>query len=112
MTGPRAQVREAEFVEQARDRALVIDHAEAILDHRLQIDPAPAHHAVRLAIGTGLHELGQFGLLRGRQLRGRAVRLAVEQASGAFVIEAVNPVAQGAITECCVRRWIEGGVSW
>ncbi len=73
----------------------MIDHAEAILDHRLQVDPAPAHEARLLPIRAPLDDYGQLGLLFDRQLRGRPFRLAVEQAFGALGIEAVNPIAQG-----------------
>jgi hypothetical protein len=73
----------------------VIDHAEAILDHRLQVDPAPAHEARLLSIRTRLDDRRQLGLLRRPQLRRRTRRLAVEQARGTLAIEAVHPVAQG-----------------
>ena len=90
MTRASAQVREAELVKQTRHRAFVIDYAEAILDHRLQVDPAPAHKARLLPIQTQLDDCRQLGLLFGRKLRRRAFRLAVEQAFEALGVEAVN----------------------
>lgn len=42
---------------------LVVDDAEALFDHALQIDPAPAHHAIALPIGHRLDQGLQFGLL-------------------------------------------------
>jgi hypothetical protein len=40
-------MREAERLEDLADRALVIRDPEAVGDHPLQTDPAPAHHAMR-----------------------------------------------------------------
>jgi hypothetical protein len=46
--------------------ALVIDHAKALGDEALQVDPAPAHNAMQGQIRTSLDELGQFRLLLGQ----------------------------------------------
>lgn len=65
MARPRADVREADLLQQLADRALVIDDPEALLDHPLQVDPAPAHHPVRLAVGTALDDGREGSDLRG-----------------------------------------------
>lgn len=72
----------------------MIDDAEALFDHTLQIDTAPAHHAIVLPIRTRLDQGFQFGLLGGIQTAGRPRVLIVVQAIGSFGIEAVNPVTQ------------------
>src|SRR4051794_9452552 len=46
VTRPGADVREAERLQELADRALVIGDPEALKDDALQVDPAPAHHAV------------------------------------------------------------------
>ena len=46
MARPGGHVRKPKLVEQARDRALVIVDPEAVVDHLLEVDPAPPHHAV------------------------------------------------------------------
>jgi hypothetical protein len=58
-----ADVREAELVQDLADRALVVDHAEALADEALQVDPAPAHDAMHDPIRADLDELRQVGLL-------------------------------------------------
>jgi hypothetical protein len=47
--------------------ALVIGDPEALLDDVLEVDAPPAHHTVDRPIRAGLHDLGEFRLLRGRQ---------------------------------------------
>ena len=62
-----ADVAEAELVQDLADRALVEGHTEALGDEALQVDPAPAHDPMHRPIGAGLDEMGQFGLLLGRE---------------------------------------------
>jgi len=57
---------EAERLEQLADRALMIGDAEALSDQVLKVDPSPAHHAMHGAVGTGLDQIGELGLLLGR----------------------------------------------
>ena len=66
MARPGADVGEAEHLEQLADGALMISDAEALGDQALQVDPAPAHHAMHGAVGTGLDQIGELGLLLGR----------------------------------------------
>ncbi len=80
MAHPGAHVREAEIVQQARDRALVILHPEAVPDNLLEVEPAPAHDAV--AVRPRLDDLRQRHPLHRRQLRNRAGRFVVVQALG------------------------------
>ena len=80
MAGPRADVREAELLQQRSDVAHVIVDAEPLGDDPLEIDPSPAHDAVFLAIRTGLDDRGQLGQLPGLQARRRAARPVIEQA--------------------------------
>ena len=65
MARTRADVGKAECLEQLANRALVIMHAEALLDHALEIHPAPAHDAVDGPIRTCLDKLSQLLLLGG-----------------------------------------------
>ncbi|TWA96949.1 hypothetical protein FBZ86_1832, partial [Gluconacetobacter diazotrophicus] len=73
---------------------LMIDDAEALFDHALQIDPAPAHHAIALPIRACLDQGLQFGLLCDTQTAGRPCVQMIAQAIRPFSIEAVNPVPQ------------------
>jgi len=66
MARPGADVGEAERLEQLADGALVVIHPEALDDQALKVDPSPAHHAMHGAVGTGLDQIGEFGLLLGR----------------------------------------------
>lgn len=68
MLRPRHQPAQAERPELLAHAALVHRHAELSLDAPLEIDPPPAHHAVALGIGTGLHPCRELRLL----LRGEA----------------------------------------
>ncbi len=72
----------------------MVVHAEVVLDDLLQVDPAPAHHAVPCNIGTAFDDLGQFGLRFGRELGRRARRLVVDETIRAFLVETMHPVAQ------------------
>ena len=49
--------------EKRADMALVVRDPEPLLDYALKIDPAPPNDAVRLRVGTGLDDVGKFGLL-------------------------------------------------
>ena len=47
-------------------------HAEALFDHRLQVNPAPADHTIRLHVGAGLHNRGKLAQLGIAEPAGRA----------------------------------------
>jgi len=87
-------VRETEPLEQLADAALVVLDAEARGDHVPEVEAPPAHHFVRLRIGTGLHDLRKLGQLRGGQANFRAFVLAIDQPVRPFGVETMNPVAQ------------------
>jgi len=72
----------------------MIDNAETLFDHALQIDTAPTHHTITLPIRTRLDQRLQFGLLGGVQTASRPCVLMVAQAIGSFRIEAMNPIPQ------------------
>lgn len=95
MTRPRADVREADLLQQRPDMTLMIVDAEAFGNHPFEIDAPPADHAVNLPIGTGIDDGRQFRSLSRRQSRRRTTRPIVQQPLGAGFIEAMNPVAQG-----------------
>jgi hypothetical protein len=65
MARASAEVAEAELVQDLADRALVINHAEALGDEVPQVDPPPAHNPMHGPIGADLDKLGQVGPLRG-----------------------------------------------
>ena len=94
MARPRADVREAELLQELADRALVIDDAEALLDHPLQVDPAPAHDPVFGPIRPRLDDLGQVGQLLRRKARPGPFDRMSFSPSGPCCVEPMNPVAQ------------------
>jgi hypothetical protein len=95
MLRPAADVGEGEACQQIGDGALAVDDAEALLDHPLQIDAPPAHHAVDRRVGPGLDDLGELVHLRLAQPSAAAGGGAVCQALRSFGVEAMRPVAQG-----------------
>jgi hypothetical protein len=66
-----ADVGEVQRLQELADGPLVVVDAVALGDHLLQINPAPAHHAMHGAVRAGLHDLRQLLLLRRRGLPGR-----------------------------------------
>lgn len=58
----------------------------------LKVNPAPPSHAIHFRVGTGLDDLGKFGLLRVRQPRWRAGGPMVEQTIRISLIVPVHPV--------------------
>ena len=94
MLRTRADVAEAELVQQLSDIAGVVVHVEAFLDDALQVDAPPAHDAVNGGVRTLLDDCGQVGLLLGRQPRWWSRRPLIEKTIGAGRVEPVNPVAQ------------------
>ena len=74
MARARADVGEAEGVEDLADRPLVIRDPETLGDEPLEVDPPPTHHAVHGRVRTSLDDLLQFGELRGGQPRARTWR--------------------------------------
>ena len=59
----RADVGEAELLEDLADRALVVDDAEALGNDPLQVDAAPAHDAVPHPTRASLDKLRPLRLL-------------------------------------------------
>ena len=95
MARPRAHVREAEFIEQPANMALVIDNAKALLNDPLEIDTAPAHNTVGGRIGPGLHDPCQFSFLCRRSTPGGSAIPGIYQPIGPRGIEPMHPVTQG-----------------
>ena len=78
MTGPRADVGEAEFLEELSDIAGMKVDAEPLGDDALEVDPPPAHDAVLLMIRTRLDDLREPSqLLRRRRGLGPSVQLSM-----------------------------------
>ena len=92
---PDRHAAEAEPAQHLADRALVQPDREAGLDQRLEVDPAPAHHAVPVRVRPPLHGGRQLGLLLGREPRPAPRPGPVAQAGEALGVVAVHPVAQG-----------------
>jgi hypothetical protein len=55
--GPDRKASEAEPAQELADRALVQLDAKAPCDHRLQVDPTPAHHPIGLRVRPVLDDL-------------------------------------------------------
>src|SRR4051812_49974094 len=94
MARTRADVREAELLEDLADRALVVSDAEALGHDLLQVHPAPAHDSMHGALRAGFNDLGELRQLLRREARRVAFRPAVLEPLGAPFIEAMHPVAQ------------------
>ena len=94
MARSRADVGEADLLQELADRTLVIDDPEALFDHPLEVDAPPPHDAVLGSIGTRLHDLGEGDQLVGCQSRHAAFRGNVLEPGGTVPIEPMNPVAQ------------------
>src|SRR3954453_4659504 len=94
MARTRADVREAELLEDLADRALVVSEAEALGHDLLQVHPAPAHDSMNGALRAGFNDLRQLRQLLRREARRVAFRPAVLEPFGAPFIEAVDPVPQ------------------
>src|SRR3954464_3171952 len=94
MARTRADVREAELLEDLADRALVVSDAEALGHDLLQVHPAPAHDSMHGALRPGFNDLGELRQLLRREARRVAFRPAVLEPFGAPFIEAVHPVPQ------------------
>src|SRR3954467_2352356 len=94
MARTRADVREAELLEDLADRALVVSDAEALGHDLLQVHPAPAHDSMHGALRPGFNDLGELRQLLRREARRVAFRPAVLEPFGASFIEAVHPVPQ------------------
>src|SRR5689334_3913273 len=93
--GPDRHAGEAEPAQDLADRALAQPDREAGLDQRLEVDPAPPHHAVPVRVRPPLHGGHQLGLLLGRETRLAPRPGPVAQAGEALRVVAVHPVAQG-----------------
>ena len=94
MARTRADVREAELLEDLADRALVVSDAEALGHDLLQVHPAPAHDSMHGALRAGFNDLGELRQLLRREARPVAFRPAVLEPFSAPFIEAVHPVPQ------------------
>jgi len=93
MPRTRADMAEAELVQELSDVAGVVVHVEPLLDNPLQVDAPPAHDAVNGAVRTLLDDCRQVGLLLGRQPRRWSRRPLIEKTIGAGCVEPMNPVA-------------------
>jgi hypothetical protein len=93
--GPHRQAGEAEPAQDLADRALVQLDREAGLDPRLEVDPPPADHAIRLRVRSLLDDLFQLHQLLGREPWRRPRMRPVAQPGQALGVVAVDPVAQG-----------------
>src|SRR6185503_12578020 len=91
---PDRDAAEAEPAQDLADRALVQPDREAGLDQGLQVDPAPAHHAVPVGVRPPLHDGFQLGLLPGREPRPRPGPAPVVEAREALLVVAVHPVPE------------------
>ena len=78
MTGPRADVGEAELVQKLADIARMKVDAEPLGDDALEVDPPPAHDAILLTIRTSFDDLRQLGQLLRRQARLWTIRPVVD----------------------------------
>ena len=95
MPRPHRQPHEAQAAQQGADRPLGQRHVEALRDHRGEIGPSPAHHAVHGRVGAGPNQLGNDRRLLGRQAKPWADRAApVRQPRQALVVVAMYPVTQ------------------
>jgi hypothetical protein len=94
VTRAGADVGEAERLQELADRALVIGDPKAIEDDALQVDPAPAHHAVHDPVRAGLDEFGDLGALLCREAWLGTLGPAVQQTLRTLRVEPVHPVAQ------------------
>ena len=90
----RADVRNAELLQNLPERALVINDAEAFFYDTAQVDPAPVRHAVLRSIWSGFDDFAERGQLLAQEPWRGALRAEVLQPIRALGVEAVNPVAQ------------------
>ena len=67
MTRPRAHMREAEFVQQRSDIALMKIDSETLLDNALKINAPPAYHAIYRKLRTRFDNGRKFRPLLSRQ---------------------------------------------
>jgi hypothetical protein len=94
MARARRAVPQPKPPQQFADRAFAIGEMPAREDQLLQIDTAPAHHAIALEVGAGFDQPHQRGFLLRAQPPRRPRRLAVDQSRQPRSIEAAHPVAQ------------------
>ena len=84
----------AQIVQNLRNPALAIVNPEALLDDRLQVNPAPANHAIAVHVGTRLNNPGKLAQLVIVQSAGGAAPPAVNQSRRPIGIESQHPVAK------------------
>lgn len=94
MLRPGADVREAELLQKTPQAHFRQIDAKTFSENALQIDAAPANHAIRLRVGTGFDQLLQGQLLRLRELRGTPRRFDIDQPVRAALVEAMHPIPQ------------------
>src|SRR3954453_21825399 len=94
VTRTGADVREAERLQQLADRAFMIGDPEALADHPLQVDPAPAHDPVYGPVRTRLDEFREFGPLLRREARLGSLGPAVQKTVRTVCVEPMHPVPQ------------------
>ena len=105
MARPRADVREAELLQQLSDIALVEHDPEPLSDDPLEVEPPPAHHPVLLTIRAGFDDLRELSQLLIREARLGTLGPVVDQALRTRGVEAMDPVAQGlAVHAADLRR--------
>ena len=92
---PDGDVAEVQPVQKLADGPLVVDHAPALGDQRLQVGAAPARQVAQASrSGSCLDDPVQLGLLLRRQPPRVARRGPVHQARRPLGVEPVHPVAQ------------------
>src|SRR6202050_3791914 len=92
MTRPRADVGEAEFLEELSDIARMKVDAEPLGDDAFEVEPTPAHDPVLLTIRTRLDDLRELSQLLRRKTRLGTLRPVVDEALRPQRVEAMDPV--------------------
>jgi hypothetical protein len=101
---PHRYAPEAEAAQQIADRSLGQLDPVALLDHKRQVDPAPAHHAVDGQIGASPNQLRHLPCLLGGQTRLRSRRRAVRKPLYSLGVVTVHPIAQRLTVHAAGRR--------
>jgi hypothetical protein len=96
MTGPRADVGEAELLQKLADIARMKVDAEPLGDEALEVDPPPAHDAILLTIRTSFDDLRELGQLLRRQAR----------------LGTIRPVVDQALRTDALKRWTQSRKVW
>jgi hypothetical protein len=94
MARPHRQAPEPKPAQHRADAALGQGHIEPRLDHAGQIQPAPAHHAIRGKVWSFANQLCYRSLLLWGEPGFRSGCYAVAEPGDPFGVVANNPVAQ------------------